>query len=80
MWKEPANHWGSKKNPSTGGVVKCGVLSTWKIVDKKFPQALFHLSPKSGGKVEYILQSYRVDNWQVLSLTGEQNPIGLSVR
>ena len=80
MWKEPANHWGSKKNPSTGGVMKCGLFSTWKIVDKNIPQVLFHMSPKSGGKVKYILQSEREENRQVLSLEREQKLVLWYVR
>ena len=68
MWKEPANHWESKKNPSTGGVIKYGLFSTWRIVDKNIPQVLLHMSPKSGGKVEYILQSEMDEDRRVLSL------------
>jgi hypothetical protein len=49
MWKETATRWESKKNLSTGGVVKWGFFSTRKIVEKNNPQAVFHMSPKSGG-------------------------------
>lgn len=73
MWKDPANHWAPKKNPSTGGVTKCELFSTWKIIEKNIPQVFFHLSPKVGGKVKYMLQSKREENKAVLSLQGEHN-------
>lgn len=73
MWKEPATCCESKKNLSTGGVVKCGSFSTWKIMEKNIPQALFHLSPKSGGKVQYVLQSAGGKNGHIMSSSEEQN-------
>ena len=54
MWKNTATPWASKKNPSTGDVVKWGLFSTWGIVEKNNPQAIFHMSPKSGGNTHCV--------------------------